>query len=73
MVLMRKDGEGSRRIDGEGGVVRHVLHQPGLGLGLALTRALARAQGGDVTLANHDGPGADFRVTFPAAAASGLG
>ncbi|MFN7966345.1 MAG: HAMP domain-containing sensor histidine kinase [Acidobacteriota bacterium] len=45
----------------------------GLGLGLALTRALARAQGGDVTLANHDGPGADFRVTFPAAAASGLG
>jgi signal transduction histidine kinase len=40
----------------------------GLGLGLALTRALARAQGGDVTLATQDGPGADFRVSFPCAA-----
>lgn len=40
----------------------------GLGLGLALTRALARAQGGDVTLATQDGPGADFRVSFPSAA-----
>lgn len=38
----------------------------GLGLGLALTRALARAQGGDVNLADA-GPGAEFRVSFPRA------
>ncbi|WP_433854678.1 ATP-binding protein [Streptomyces kronopolitis] len=37
----------------------------GAGLGLALARRLARAAGGDLTLA-ADGPGARFAVTLPA-------
>lgn len=43
----------------------------GAGLGLAICRALARGQGGDVTV--HDGPegGATFRVTMPAAGTTG--
>lgn len=40
----------------------------GLGLGLALTRALARAQGGDVTHADAPGGGAAFTLALPAAA-----
>jgi signal transduction histidine kinase len=39
----------------------------GLGLGLALTRALARAQGGDVELVPNSGHGAEFRVRVPLA------
>ena len=39
----------------------------GLGLGLALTRALARAQGGDVTHADAPGGGAAFTLALPAA------
>jgi signal transduction histidine kinase len=38
---------------------------PGAGLGLALARRLARAAGGDVQLALHRGPGAEFRVRLP--------
>ncbi len=38
----------------------------GLGLGLAITRSLARAQGGDVTHADNPGGGSAFIVTFPA-------
>ncbi len=37
----------------------------GAGLGLALARALARAQGGDLVAASREGPGAVFRVTLP--------
>lgn len=37
----------------------------GLGLGLALTRALAHAQGAEVLCANASGGGAIFRVRFP--------
>ncbi len=37
----------------------------GAGLGLALARRLARAAGGDLTLAAA-GPGARFAVTLPA-------
>ena len=35
---------------------------PGIGLGLALSRGLARGLGGDVTLASGDGPGALFSL-----------
>lgn len=56
---------------------RHALFQPfqrpagrdapaGLGLGLALARSLARAQGGDLRLAENHGPGATFVLTLPA-------
>jgi signal transduction histidine kinase len=38
---------------------------PGLGLGLALARGLARAQNGDLELATTDGPGATFVLTLP--------
>jgi signal transduction histidine kinase len=38
----------------------------GAGLGLPLARRLARAVGGDVTLAPEPGPGAEFRVELPA-------
>jgi len=40
---------------------------PGLGLGLALARSLARAQGGELKLAGGDGPGATFVLTLPQA------
>jgi len=40
---------------------------PGLGLGLALARSLARAQGGDLELVNDDAPGATFALTLPVA------
>ena len=39
---------------------------PGLGLGLALVRALARAQRGVVSFANAPEGGAVFKVSFPA-------
>ncbi len=38
---------------------------PGLGLGLALARSLARAQGGELELASNDVPGAVFKLTLP--------
>jgi signal transduction histidine kinase len=38
----------------------HSVAPAGLGVGLALSRALARAMGGDLTLAPTDGPGATF-------------
>ncbi len=38
---------------------------PGLGLGLALARSLARAQGGELEVAGNDGPGATFNLTLP--------
>jgi signal transduction histidine kinase len=40
---------------------------PGLGLGLALARGLARAQGGELTVVTEDGPGAAFVLHLPAA------
>ena len=54
--------------------IRDALFQPfataqrdsGVGLGLAIARELARAQGGDVTLASSDAGGSRFRVTLPA-------
>jgi signal transduction histidine kinase len=40
---------------------------PGVGLGLALSRRLARDLGGDLRLADADGPGACFVLTLPLA------
>ncbi len=37
----------------------------GIGLGLALARAIAREAGGDITLANRPGGGLDARLTLP--------
>jgi signal transduction histidine kinase len=39
--------------------------RPGLGLGLAVARSLARAQGGELELASNDRPGAIFVLTLP--------
>ena len=55
------------------GDIRDALFQPfatahrdsGVGLGLAIARELARAQGGEVTLASSDARGSCFRVTLP--------
>lgn len=41
--------------------------KPGLGLGLALSRGLARAAGGDLRLARTRGSGAEFVLTLPTA------
>jgi signal transduction histidine kinase len=37
----------------------------GLGLGLALSRGLARGLGGDLSVSNHPDGGAEFRLTIP--------
>jgi signal transduction histidine kinase len=39
---------------------------PGVGLGLALSRGLARDMGGDLTLDAPNGRGASFRLVLPA-------
>jgi signal transduction histidine kinase len=41
--------------------------RPGLGLGLAVARTLARAQGGELELASTNRPGATFVLTLPRA------
>ena len=40
--------------------------QPGVGLGLALSRGLARDLGGDLVLESGGGRGASFRLSLPA-------
>jgi two-component system sensor histidine kinase KdpD len=44
---------------------------PGLGLGLALARALAREMGGDLGLSARGGRGAEFVLTIPVGAEGG--
>jgi signal transduction histidine kinase len=39
----------------------------GIGLGLAVSRTLARANGGDLTVTSAQGGGATFRLTLPVA------
>jgi len=45
-------------------------HYGGTGLGLALSRKLARMMGGDVTVASEPGKGSVFRVRLPVGAAA---
>jgi len=55
-----------------GGVPSGDAARPGVGLGLALSRGLARDQGGDLTLdAPAGGPGARFTLRLPEAPGSG--
>ena len=46
---------------------------PGIGLGLALSRRLARQMGGDLALVATDGPGACFELRLPAATGGAAG
>jgi signal transduction histidine kinase len=48
-------------------------HTGGTGLGLAIARAIARAHGGDVTLAGRDGGGLAAIVALPRALDGGVG
>jgi signal transduction histidine kinase len=50
-------------------VDRHRTHasQQGVGLGLAISRDLARGMGGDLMLASVDGAGSTFTLTLPRA------
>jgi signal transduction histidine kinase len=47
---------------------RHRTHesQQGIGLGLAISRELARGMGGDLTVASRPGAGSTFTLTLPA-------
>jgi signal transduction histidine kinase len=53
-------------------VDRHLtsVSQQGVGLGLAISRDLARRMGGDITAESEAGKGSCFRLTLPRAAAS---
>jgi signal transduction histidine kinase len=49
----------------------HAASQPGVGLGLAISRRLARLLGGDLRVQDGEGPGATFVLTLPLAARRG--
>jgi signal transduction histidine kinase len=48
---------------------RHLTkaNERGIGLGLSISRDLARAMGGDLTLESDEGIGSTFTLTLPAA------
>ena len=48
---------------------RQTSGQAGFGLGLAIGRELATRMGGELALEPHDGPGASFTLSLPAAKA----
>jgi hypothetical protein len=58
--------ESSRRLDGD--VARR---HPGMGVGLALARKLARLLGGDITVASTLGVGSTFALRLPCASRGG--
>ncbi len=43
----------------------------GMGMGLAISRTIVAAHGGQIWLADHEAPGASFRVSLPAATMTG--
>jgi signal transduction histidine kinase len=72
VVTVKDDGAGVREDD------RARIFEPfftrkanGTGLGLSIARAIARAHGGDVDLAEPPGKGSRFRLTLPAGRTEG--
>ena len=47
-------------------------HIPGIGLGLYFSREVARRHGGDVALADSEGPGCVFEISLPLVGAAGV-
>ena len=73
-VLLTVDDDGPGLPDDELEAVFEPFHRGersrnrdtgGIGLGLSSVRGVARAHGGDATIANHPGGGAVARVTLP--------
>jgi signal transduction histidine kinase len=51
--------------------VPHARHSRGVGLGLAITREIVAAHGGEITVTSERGRGTTFTFTLPAAPAAG--
>jgi signal transduction histidine kinase len=73
-VTVRDDGPGIPSADAERmfrpfhkSAAQAAVQKPGVGLGLALSRRLAKALGGWLNLTNPGGPGAEFRLELPVA------
>jgi two-component system sensor histidine kinase SenX3 len=74
-ILVRDEGQGVPEADRERiferlyrGDQSRAHQNGGAGLGLAICRALARGQGGDVTVVGLPGPGSTFVLRLPRAA-----